>query len=159
MTFEIPSEFPRAWFWKVGSLPGFWSSEIGAYVDELPEGWSLDGDGLRPTRIASEAELTDVLANYGMPGPMLTQSDYADAIQFHVDTTAKSRGYSDSVALASYVSSTVPGWAAEAQAFVAWRDAVWIHAHTELARVLAGERAQQSVAALVAELPAMIWPE
>lgn len=88
-----------------------------------------------------------------------SQEDYANAIQAHVDSTAKSRGYADGVTLAGYVASTVPGWAAEAQAFVTWRDAVWVHAHTELARVLAGERTQPTVMSLIAELPAMIWPE
>jgi hypothetical protein len=145
--------FPHDWFWVVGGDESrAWSSAVGGYVIEYPI-----ANGL--TRIASEQELTDVLKSYGLPGPAQTQVDYASAIQFHVDSVAKARGYSDGVALASYVSSTVNSWTAEAVAFVAWRDAVWTYSHTELAKVLAGERAQPTVAEFLAELPAMNWPE
>lgn len=149
--FDIPPEFPRDWYWVVGSDEGrAWSSAAGEYVTDYPLG--------SVTRILNEQELTDVLKALGMPGPVLTQTDYSDAIQAHVDAAARSHSYADAESLASYVSSTVPGWAAEAQAFVAWRDAVWVHAHTELARVLAGERAQPTVMSLIAELPAIEWP-
>ncbi|MCW1404329.1 hypothetical protein OKA06_19255 [Novosphingobium sp. MW5] len=35
-------------------------------------------------------------------------------------------GYNDAAACAGYRTSTVAPWAAEAQAFIAWRDAVWL---------------------------------
>lgn len=88
----------------------------------------------------------------------LTQSDYAAAIQQHVDATAQARGYHDGFALAGYVMSTVPAWVAEASAFIAWRDSVWIYAYAELAKVLAAGREQQTITELIAELPAMEWP-
>lgn len=143
--------FPQDWFWVVGDDESrAWSSAAGAYVTDYPAG--------SVTRILNEHELTDVLRGYALPGPALVQADYANAIQFHVDSTAKSRGYSDGVALASYVSSTVDQWTAEAVAFVAWRDAVWTYSHAELAKVLAGERAQPTVAEFLAELPGIVWP-
>lgn len=80
------------------------------------------------------------------------------AIQEYVDETAKARGYRDGFALAGYATSTIPAWAAEAAAFVAWRDAVWVYAYDELAKVQAGERAQPAVAEIVGELPAIQWP-
>lgn len=79
------------------------------------------------------------------------------AIQAHVDVTAESRNYDGGNALASYVASTNPQWAAEAQAFVAWRDAVWLHAYSELDKVMAGEREQPSVEEFLRELPAIEW--
>jgi len=54
---------PHAWFWIVGGDESrFWSSAAGAYVTEPPEGACV-------TRIASEAELDDVLSVYGLLGP------------------------------------------------------------------------------------------
>lgn len=80
------------------------------------------------------------------------------AIQKHVDETAQARRYDSGNSLASYVASTNDAWAAEAQAFVAWRDAVWVHAYAELDKVMAGERTVPEVADLMAELPAIDWP-
>lgn len=56
---------PDAWFWIVAAdETRFWSSAIGAYVAELP-------DGSPVTRILNEEELTDVLKQYGLPGPIV----------------------------------------------------------------------------------------
>jgi len=90
--------------------------------------------------------------------PAPNVADYEDAIQAHVDAAARSKLFRDGVTLASYVSSTNLQWAAEAQAFVAWRDAVWAYAYQELARVQGGERTQPSVAEIIAELPLISWP-
>lgn len=60
---------PFDWHWIVGGDESrYWSSAAGAYVEELPEGVGV-------TRIASEAELTDVLAVYGLRGPVQTHED------------------------------------------------------------------------------------
>lgn len=83
---------------------------------------------------------------------------YRSAIQIHVDATAQQRSYDSGVICSSYVVSTDPAWAAEAQAFVAWRDAVWAYAYSELAKVQAGTRPQPSVTDILAELPAIAWP-
>lgn len=114
-------------------------------------------------------EITDaVIAARGavenpMPRPIeptmpVTEADFAAAIQRHIDNKARLRGYGDGYGIASYVTSTVPSWALEAQTFVAWRDAVWIYAYGEMAKVQAGKRAQPTIPALVAELPAIVWP-
>lgn len=57
--------------------------------------------------------------------PPLTIEDYKNAVQAHLDATARSRLYTDGNSLATYTASTNEQWAAEAQAYVAWRDAVW----------------------------------
>lgn len=92
------------------------------------------------------------------PEPPLTADDFANAIQNHVDATAKSKGYADGVALAGYSTSTISAWAAEAQAFIGWRDQVWLYAYTELAKVQGGQREVPTIAELVGELPTINWP-
>jgi len=87
-----------------------------------------------------------------------TIEDYQAAIQSLVDSAAVSRRYDDGNSLAGYVASTIPAWAAEAQVFVAWRDAVWAHAYTELDKVMNGQRPQPGVADFLAELPPIVWP-
>lgn len=142
---------PFDWFWIVGGDDALaWSSAAGQYVAD----WPSD----RQTRISSEAELSAVLKPYGLLGPSVSSDDFADAIEAHVDAAAKSRNYASAVSLASYVQSTNAQWAAEAQAFVAWRDAAWGYAYGELAKVQAGQRAIPSVAEMISELPAIAWP-
>lgn len=80
-------------------------------------------------------------------------------IQNIIDAKAQEKDYDSGATLASYVNSTIPQWAAEASAFVAWRDAVWLHALTELDKVQSGARSQPTIEAFLAELPAFEWPE
>jgi len=87
-------------------------------------------------------------------------SDFQVAIDRRIEAVAAERSYSSAVSLASYVASSIPLWQAEAQAFVAWRDAVWTYSLAELAKVQAGQReAPATTAAFVAELPVIEWPE
>lgn len=56
--------YPSAWFWIVNNDESrFWSSAASSYVESLPEDAGV-------TKIASEEELTEVLAVYGLPGPV-----------------------------------------------------------------------------------------
>jgi len=91
------------------------------------------------------------------PPPAL--DDYRQAVQAHVDTTAQERRYDGGHTCATYVGSTNPVWAAEATAFVAWRDAVWIYAFGELAKVETGLRPQPTIEEFLGELPTISWPE
>lgn len=43
-----------------------------------------------------------------------------------VEDCAKGMGYNSAATAAGYVTSTVPEWRQEAEAFVAWRDSVWV---------------------------------
>jgi hypothetical protein len=97
----------------------------------------------------------DVMPEYVAP---LSLDDYRAAIQATVDRTAQARLYDSGNSLASYANSTNPRWAAEAQAFIAWRDSVWAFAYDELARVEAGERPQPTVEQIVSELAPIRWP-
>lgn len=60
---------PSDWHWIVGSDESrFWSSAAEGYVQMLPPEAGV-------THIASEAELTDVLRGYGLPGPAPSAED------------------------------------------------------------------------------------
>ncbi|MDR5008316.1 hypothetical protein RGK87_04750 [Agrobacterium fabacearum] len=85
-------------------------------------------------------------------------TDYENAIQDLVDSTARERQFRDGVTLASYIGSTKPKWAAEAQAFVAWRDNVWFYAYGELDKVQAGQRPQPTVEQFLGEIAPIAWP-
>lgn len=93
---------------------------------------------------------------YTPPAP--TIDDYETAIQGMVDATAKEKLFRDGVTLASYTASTNPQWAAEATAFVAWRDGVWAYAYAELAKVQAGQREQPTVEDFLTEIDPIVWP-
>ncbi|OVE92727.1 hypothetical protein B7W89_07540 [Agrobacterium tumefaciens] len=84
--------------------------------------------------------------------------DYENAIQNLVDNTARERQFRDGVTLASYIGSTKSKWAAEANAFVAWRDNVWFYAYGELAKVQAGQRPQPTVEQFLGEIARIAWP-
>lgn len=90
--------------------------------------------------------------------PSPTIISYETAIQNLVDSTARERQFRDGVTLASYIGSTKPKWAAEAQAFVAWRDNVWFYAYGELAKVQAGQRQQPTVEQFLTEIAPIAWP-
>lgn len=92
------------------------------------------------------------------PPVSLTAEDYRIAVQGHVDAVARSRGYDGGHACATYAASTVPLWAAEGAAFVAWRDAVWVAVLARMESVTAGHEAAPTIADLIADLPLITWP-
>lgn len=81
------------------------------------------------------------------------------AIDAHVEAVARSRNYNSAAHLAGYATSTVAQWAAEAAAFVTWRDQVWQAAYAMLGEVEAGTIPAPTPAEAVAALPAISWPD
>ena len=83
-------------------------------------------------------------------------ADHAAAVAALVDARvegqARALGYNSAAHLASYTASSVPDWAAEARAFVAWRDAVWLAVFEARARAEA-EGTAPSPAAILERLP------
>ncbi len=88
--------------------------------------------------------------------PTITVEDYKAAVQAHLDAAARSKLYTDGNSLATYTASTNPQWAAEAQAFVAWRDAVWQQVYGLWASPPEPVPSPEEV---VAGLPVIEWPE
>jgi hypothetical protein len=82
-------------------------------------------------------------------------ADASAALEAQVDATAKAWGYKDGATLASWATSAVKAWAADARAFVAWRDSVWSAYLAAAADVQSGKAdLPASTADLLATLPA-----
>lgn len=111
------------------------------------------------TQIGWDGTVEVVAENLPDLTPQPTLSDYQIAVQGAIDGAAKAVLFHDGVTMASYIASTVAPWAAQAEAFIAWRDAVWQYAYAELEKVQAGERGQPSITEFLAELPEIAWPE
>lgn len=83
------------------------------------------------------------------------------AIDALVLSKARER-YNSVESCVTYINSTNPQWAAEAQAFIAYRDAVWVYVVAEMSKVQAGNRAMPTPAEAVAEVEANVggvaWP-
>lgn len=90
---DIPYD-PLNWFWIIdGDEARFWSSAANSYVETLPAGWfptiqaavdaatGADGDFFVCTRIASESELDEVLAAYGLLGPTARRKVLKSVVQ------------------------------------------------------------------------------
>lgn len=137
-------------------------TEVGTILATIDgDQWDIvDDENNRLRMIVKEWEdQGNVIPSYSVEvAPPPTITDYENAIQNLVDNTARERQFADGVSLASYVASTKPKWAAEAQAFVAWRDYVWTSAYAELEKVQNGEREQPSIEAIIEELPKITWP-
>lgn len=149
----------------VGEVAANWSDDeleaIGLYrlpdPDPDPAGKVIVSRSVQ--RVEGVVKWVYELADAPAPTPEQVIEQFRVAIQAHVDATAQSRRYDNGISLASYVNSTVPQWAAEATAFVAWRDAVWAYSYAELDKVLNEEREQPTVEDFLAELPAISWPD
>jgi hypothetical protein len=76
------------------------------------------------------------------------------AVDAHVEATAKTRGYNGAAHCASYAASTVNAWAAEAAAFIAWRDAVWLAVFDGM-----GGGHPLNAEDVIAALPQIEWPD
>ena len=77
--------------------------------------------------------------------------------QANLDAFANTRGYDGILSACTYVSSTNPKFASEAQQCVALRDATWNALYTIQADVLAGTRPLPTVEQTLSELPALVW--
>ena len=139
---------------------------VGFYTEEI-HGNTIPAGSIE----ISEAQWRELIENPGFrkwvdgeiiavdpPQPTVTITDYENAIQNLVDSTAREKQFRDGVTLASYIGSTKPKWAAEAQAFVAWRDNVWFYAYGELDKVQAGHRPQPTVEQFLDEIARIAWP-
>lgn len=138
------------------------SEIIGRYQEDGSVRRESDGTTIpvkHPWHAKMLAEATaggGTIVSWESPAPTLDA--YRAAIQQHIDQAARARSYDSGGALAGYVASTVPQWAAEAAAFVAWRDAVWVYAYAELDKAQHGQRDRPGLAAFVGELPPVVWP-
>ncbi len=82
-------------------------------------------------------------------------AEASSALEAKVDAVAVAWGYKDGATLASWAASAVKAWAADAKAFVTWRDAVWTAYLAAAADIQSGKSdLPASAADLLATLPA-----
>lgn len=79
-------------------------------------------------------------------------------VQAILDEKAQNRGYDNIATACSYLNSTVPRFAAEAQSCLEWRDKVWVASHQLLSEIECGAIALPDKAELASLLPAIQWP-
>jgi hypothetical protein len=102
--------------------------------------------------VVSEVETPDLIV------PERIRGEYQERVQNFIDEKAQERGYSNGVSCVSYYSSTVPQWQAEAVAFSAWRDAVWVYVLGTLDEVQNGTIERPTLQQFRQNLPKMVWP-
>lgn len=86
------------------------------------------------------------------------KSDAQNLIESHIEQTAKQRGYDNGFTCATYVSSTIPTWKAEAETFIQWRDTIWSWAFNYLAQIESGQIAIPSLEDIQANISQITWP-
>lgn len=121
--------------------------------------WAAHGEPRVVDRIGDPGAFDPPLVASEPPAPPPTEAEYGFAVQAHVEQVARARGYNDAVTCASYTTSGVPAWRADGVAFVAWRDAVWTYVLAQLSAVQSGQRSSPAISDLIAELPAIAWPD
>ncbi|MFA6139172.1 MAG: hypothetical protein WC684_00480 [Hyphomicrobium sp.] len=126
-----------------------------AQVITLPDDW------IAPNAPRGAWVLTET-GEIGVDAPKaaaIYRQTYGALIDRHINATAHAKGYDSAVSLVSYrFDAAQPAWAAEAEAFFAWRSQVWAYAIGQLASVMAGEQPQPTADELMAELPPIAWP-
>ena len=80
------------------------------------------------------------------------------AVDSHTNTVAVARGYTSIVSACSYVNSGNAAWKADAEAAIAWRDAVWAYVYQLQADVVAGTATVPELHDLLKALPKIVWP-
>lgn len=81
------------------------------------------------------------------------------AVQQRLDDFARTRNYDGILSAATYATSGVQKFAAEGQYAVQARDAAWAACYQIMADVQAGTRAMPTIEQVLAELPALEWPQ
>lgn len=119
----------------------------------------IDDDGVsRGSCLASAVPPVKPILPADPPTAADIQSALTDAVQRHLDDTARTHGYDGILSACTYATDTHPPFQAEGQACVSWRGAVWSTCYQLMAEVQAGTRAVPTEAELIALLPAMVWP-
>lgn len=126
---------------------------IHTQTDILIDKWNVEGVD-RPTEAELLAEAPQYEQAYAL---IIFMQVGGELVQVAIDTTAQSKQYNDGVYCASYAQSTNPVWAAQAQAFIAWRDSMFAYALQVFANIQQGQPAP-TPEEFVAGFPQIVWP-
>lgn len=93
------------------------------------------------------------------PTPEQVQKAFTDAIQFRLDSFARTRNYDGILSACTYVTDPNPRFASDGQTCVNKRSETWTAAYAILAEVEAGTRPMPtSIADIEQDLPVLVWP-
>lgn len=124
------------------------------YTQVVEEGTPVEVNGVW-TQVWNVRPATPAEQNSAM---LAITREFTDAIQRHLDTEARTRGYDNILSACSYAAGNHPKYSAEGQACLDWREAVWDKGYEILADVQAGNRPMPTEQQVLAELPVMVWP-
>ena len=82
---------------------------------------------------------------------------YTKALETLYDQQAQAKRYDNRLTFAFRAGYAGP-YQAEALAFATWMDACNVYGYTQMARVIAAERALPTIEEFIAELPALVYP-
>lgn len=123
----------------------------GAYIPSDPT--NRDWQAYRAWQLAGNTPAAEPAVS-----PEQLQAEYIAALDAHIDSTAKLRGYDNRVTCALRIA--IPGaYQAEGAAFAIWMDACYHQGTQAMAAVMAGQRPMPTIPEFLAELPPMVWPE
>lgn len=158
---EIIGQFPEG---------GWVDLPDGSRVSPAYDGWALRGYELHTIQpadpvadgyqvVSSSVQIVGSLPKWVnvVHRVEVTIDDYKAAFDNHLDAAAQSKGYDNRLTIATYTVSSNPVWAAEATAFVEWRDAALASMFDQLAAVESGGTAP-TVEDFLAALPVIAWP-
>jgi hypothetical protein len=83
---------------------------------------------------------------------------FVSYIENLLNSTALSKQYGSALSIATYVTSSNPQWAAEAEAFIKWRDDVFVYSIDIQTRVIGGQIPIPTLDEFTAGLPTITWP-
>lgn len=116
--------------------------------------WAVQGVP-RPTEQAIMAEAAQWDKSSKIKSAFDQILSYIDNL---LNSTALSKQYGSAVSIATYATSTNPQWAAEAQAFIKWRDDVFVYSIDIQTKVIADQIPIPTLDEFTAGLPTIIWP-
>jgi len=91
--------------------------------------------------------------------PENVRQAFVDAIQLHMDNTARHFGYDDIKSAVTYAEEpAVEKFQLEGRGFRTWRSVIWAYAYDQLEKVTSGQRSQPSIAEFLDELPELVIP-
>lgn len=99
-----------------------------------------------------------VFGNVVLPNDPVTLDHYKAAFDAHLDAVAQERQYDNRLSIPTYAGSSNAAWAAEAQAYIVWRDLALAYMFQKLTAVEVGEIAAPSVPEFIAGIDPIVWP-
>ncbi len=115
--------------------------------------WNVEGVP-KPTEASIMAEAPQWERPYAIFQAFNTFLPYIDRL---LDKAAQLKQYGSAVSISTYANSTHTPWKAEAEAFIAWRDAIFLYAINMQDEVQKGAPIP-SMDEFIAKLPTIIWP-